>query len=61
MAQINADIASTFTSAETKEHGLGWMSKTQWEETLKTLSDQGVLKAPLSADETFTDKFLAKE
>ncbi len=37
------------------------MSKTQWEETLKTLSDQGVLKAPLSADETFTDKFLAKE
>ncbi|WP_054313446.1 ABC transporter substrate-binding protein [Mesorhizobium sp. 1M-11] len=61
LAQINADIASTFTSPETKEHGLGWMSKTQWEETLKTLSDQGVLKAALSADDIFTDKFLAKE
>jgi len=61
LAQINADIASTFTSADTKEHGLGWMTKTQWEETLKTLTDQGVLKAALSADDVFTDKFLAKE
>ena len=61
LAQINADIASTFTSPDTKEHGLGWMTKTQWEETLKTLTDQGVLKAALSADDVFTDKFLAKE
>ena len=37
------------------------MTKTQWEETLKTLTDQGVLKAALSADDVFTDAFLAKE
>ena len=61
LAQINADIASTFTSPETKEHGLGWMTETQWEETLKTLTDQGVLKTALPADSVFTDKFLAKE
>ncbi|TIT54074.1 MAG: ABC transporter substrate-binding protein, partial [Mesorhizobium sp.] len=61
LAQINADIASTFNSPDTKDHGLGWMTKTQWEETLKTLTDQGVLKAALSADDVFTDKFLAKE
>jgi NitT/TauT family transport system substrate-binding protein len=61
LAQIKADIALTFNSPDTKAHGLGWMTKTKWEETLKTLSDQGVLKAPVSADEVFTDTFLAKE
>lgn len=61
LAQINADIASTFTSEDTKEHGLGWMTKTQWEATLKTLTDQGVLKTALSADDVFTDTFLAKK
>lgn len=61
LAQINADIASTFTSADTKEHGLGWMTKTQWEETLKMLTAQGVLKAEVSADDVFTDKFLEKQ
>lgn len=61
LAQIKADIASTFTSDDTKEHGLGWMTKTQWEATLKTLTDQGVLKTALPADGVFTDKFLAKK
>ena len=61
LAQIDADIASTFTSPATKEHGLGWMTKTQWEETLKTLMGRGVLKAALPADDVFTDKFLAIE
>lgn len=61
LAQIKADIASTFTSEDTKEHGLGWMTKTQWEATLKTLTDQGVLKTTPSADDVFTDKFLAKQ
>ncbi len=58
LAQIKSDIASTFTSAATKEHGLGWMTKVQWDETLKTLLDQGVLKTALPADDVFTDKFL---
>ncbi|TIQ24139.1 MAG: ABC transporter substrate-binding protein, partial [Mesorhizobium sp.] len=61
LAQLKADIASTFNSPATKEHGLGWMTKTQWEETLKTLTDQGVLKTALSADDVFTDKFLVAE
>jgi NitT/TauT family transport system substrate-binding protein len=59
LAQIKADIASTFTSPATKEHVLGWMTKTQWDETLKTLTEQGVLKAALPADDMFTNKFLA--
>ena len=58
LAQIKADIASTFTSDDTKEHGLGWMTKTQWEQTLKTLSDQGALKTVPPVDGVFTDKFL---
>lgn len=28
-------------------------------ETLKTLTEQGMLKTPVAADEVFTDKFLA--
>ena len=58
LAQIKADIASTFSSDETKAHGLGWMTKTQWEQTLKILSDQGVLKSVPAVDAVFTDKFL---
>jgi len=58
LAQIKADIASTFTSADTKAHGLGWMTKTQWSETLDTLASQGVLKTVPPVDGVFTDKFL---
>ena len=58
LAQLKADIASTFTSPDTKAHGLGWMTKAKWEETLKTLSDQGALKTGLPSRRIFTDKFL---
>ena len=58
LAQIKADIASTFTSADTKAHGLGWMTKDQWAQTLKTLGDQGMLKKAVAVDTVFTDKFL---
>ena len=58
LAQIKADIASTFSSPATKEHGLGWMTKNQWDETIKTLTEQGVLKTPVLVDDVFTDKFL---
>ncbi|WP_102960800.1 ABC transporter substrate-binding protein [Mangrovicella endophytica] len=60
LAQIQADIHSTFTSPETEAHGLGWMSKAQWEETLKTLSEQGVLKTTPAVDSVYTDTFLPK-
>ena len=49
LAQLKADIASTFTSDDTKAHGLGWMTKNQWDQTLKTLSDQRVLKSSPSS------------
>ena len=58
LAQLKADIASTFTSDDTKAHGLGWMTQGQWAETLKTLSDQGVLKSVPAVESVFTDKFL---
>jgi len=58
LGQLKADIASTFTSEDTKAHGLGWMTKGQWEQTLKTLSDQGVLKSVPPVDQVFSDKFL---
>ena len=58
LAQLKADIASTFTSEDTKAHGLGWMTRAQWEQTLKTLSDQGALKTVPPVDGVFTDRFL---
>ena len=58
VAQIKADIASTFTGPDTKAHGLGWMTRERWEQTLKTLSDQGVLKTVPPVDEVFTTRFL---
>ncbi len=58
LAQLKADIASTFTSQDTKLHGLGWMTKEQWEQTLKTLSDQGELKTVPAVESVFTVKFL---
>ncbi|MFT4197566.1 MAG: hypothetical protein QM601_06615, partial [Pseudoxanthomonas sp.] len=60
LAQLKADIASTFTSDDTKQNGLGWMTETQWKATLNTLTEQGVLKTELSADKVFTDQFLKK-
>ena len=60
MAQLESDIKSTFTDADTTKYGLGYMTKVRWEETVKTLKDQGVLKAPVKLDELYTDKFLPK-
>jgi NitT/TauT family transport system substrate-binding protein len=56
--QLKADIAATFTSPVTKDHGLGWMTDGQWAETLKTLTDQGVLKAEVPVNAVYTDQFL---
>ena len=61
LAQLKADIASTFTSQDTKQNGLGWMTETQWNATVKTLAEQGVLKKQVSADKLYTDQFLQKK
>ena len=58
LAQLKADVASTFTSADTKAHGLGWMTGERWDATLKSLEEQSALKTELSADGVFTNTFL---
>jgi NitT/TauT family transport system substrate-binding protein len=56
--QIQADVKSTFFSADTKANGLGWMTKDVWVKTIKILVDQGAMKQTIDADATFTDKFV---
>jgi len=56
--QIEADIRGTFFSADTKAHGLGWMTKEAWGNTTKILLDQGVMKQPVDVSAVFSDKFL---
>jgi len=55
--QIKADVKYTFTSHDTKENGLGAMSRGTWERTISTLVDQGVMKQSTDAAKTFTDKY----
>ena len=56
--QIEADIKSTFFSADTKAHGLGWMTKEAWTSTTKILLSQSVMKQAISVDAVFNDKYL---
>lgn len=44
--QLKADVEHTFLSNQTKEHGIGWMSRNQWKETASVLAEQGVLHRP---------------
>ena len=60
LAQLQADIDSTFSSDDTKTGGLGIMTDKKWESTLKVLKDQGVLKAPVEVKNVYSDAFLAK-
>ena len=58
LAELKADIASTFQSDDTKAHGLGWMTKEGWQNTIDILSSQGALPAPVAPETAFSDKFL---
>jgi NitT/TauT family transport system substrate-binding protein len=58
LKQLQADISSTFTSDETKAHGLGWMSQATWQGTIDVLKKQGAVTTDLAADSLFTDRFL---
>jgi NitT/TauT family transport system substrate-binding protein len=58
LGQLQADIDSTFTSDDTKTHGLGWMTKDQWAQTLQVMTEQGALKTAPAVDGVFTDAFL---
>ena len=57
--QLEADIKSTFFNAETKAHGLGWMTNDRWQQTVKILVDQGAMKQSIDAASAFSDKFLS--
>jgi ABC-type cobalamin/Fe3+-siderophores transport system ATPase subunit len=60
LEQLEADIASTFSSDETKANGLGTMTEARWQKTLDVLKAQGLLKAAVETDDVFTDDFLTK-
>jgi NitT/TauT family transport system substrate-binding protein len=59
VGQLEADIKHTFFSADTKTHGIGWMTKATWEATTKILLEQGVMKQPIKVDAAFSDKYLS--
>jgi NitT/TauT family transport system substrate-binding protein len=56
--QLEADIKATFFSPDTEANGIGWMTKSGWEKTIKTLVDQGAMKQSIDAAAAFNDKFL---
>ncbi|MDQ7247618.1 ABC transporter substrate-binding protein [Dongia sedimenti] len=56
--QLEADIAATFSSDDTKANGLGTMTEARWQKTLDVLQQQGLLKAPVETKDVFTDDFL---
>lgn len=58
LKQLQADVRATFTSDDTKAHGLGWMSQAAWQNTVDVLKQQGAITADVAADSLFTDKFL---
>jgi len=60
LAQLQADIDSTFTSEDTKSGGLGAMTDKKWQSTLDVLQQQGVLKAAVAAKDVYSDAFLTK-
>ncbi|HVJ33192.1 MAG TPA: ABC transporter substrate-binding protein [Terriglobia bacterium] len=55
--QLEADIASTFSSADGKAP-LGAMTKEEWNKTIDVLQQQGALKQPVAVDSVYTDAFL---
>jgi NitT/TauT family transport system substrate-binding protein len=60
LAQLQADIESTFSSDDTKSGGLGIMTDKKWQSTIDVLKDQGVLKAPVAVKDVYSDAFLPK-
>jgi NitT/TauT family transport system substrate-binding protein len=56
--QLQADIDTTFTSADTKANGLGTMTDAKWQSTIDILTQQGVLKTPVAVKDVYSDDFL---
>ncbi len=49
LEELKFDIASSFFTANTKAHGIGWISPDQWSATVKMLQKEGALPATASA------------
>ena len=60
MAQLDADIKSTFFGPYTKTHGIGAMSDKQWTATAQVLKEQGMLPADFNAAGGFNSSFIEK-
>jgi NitT/TauT family transport system substrate-binding protein len=56
--QLEADIKSTFFSAETAKDGIGAMTLETWTATAKTLRDQGVMKKDIDLEAAFSNRFI---
>lgn len=60
MEQLDADIKHTFFSAESKVHGIGSISASQWAETAKMFQEQGALAKDADPKLGFDSSFVAK-
>ncbi|WP_119272520.1 ABC transporter substrate-binding protein [Taklimakanibacter deserti] len=56
--QLEADIKSTFFSAETAKDGIGAMTLDTWTATAKVLRDQGVMKKDIDLEAAFSNRFI---
>ncbi len=59
LAQLKADIASTFFSADTKAHGIGTFTDARWQQTADTLKSQGALARSVDVAGGFDNRFVA--
>jgi NitT/TauT family transport system substrate-binding protein len=60
LAQLKADLAQTFFSADSKTHGVGWIDPGRWAATAAMLHDfGGGLSDTAKADDGFDMKFLS--
>ncbi|HLX27183.1 MAG TPA: ABC transporter substrate-binding protein [Casimicrobiaceae bacterium] len=60
MAQLQADVKSTFFSPYTKQHGIGAISEKQWNATVQVLKDQSVLPTDFNPVGGFNSTFVEK-
>ena len=59
LRQLEAGIRSTFTSEDTKAHGLGWNPPERWQHTHDTLLRAGIIAKPINpVTSLYTNEFL---
>lgn len=58
LAELHADLTSSFFSPDTVAHGLGWITPEHWAQTATTLQSQGALPAGATTTGGYDTKFL---